>query len=146
MVKAGQSEDCRALLDWSSYVVNHFWQSCCYASDLDNFLVKPFIRYFLISWLFNMFILLYLSFSDRLLSVCLPVTFFTHTTSPKPLGHFQPNLTQSIFEWTNNLQIRTFHFSPNQYFGIIIVLCRCVYWFELWWVMWSIDLVFWGFF
>ncbi|XP_022286205.2 uncharacterized protein LOC111099125 isoform X3 [Crassostrea virginica] len=38
LVKAGQSEDCRALLDWSSYVVNHFWQSCCYASDLDNFL------------------------------------------------------------------------------------------------------------
>nr|XP_034319558.1 uncharacterized protein LOC117687331 [Crassostrea gigas] len=38
VIKAGQSKECRELLDWNTDIINHFWFSCCSATDLDNFM------------------------------------------------------------------------------------------------------------
>ncbi|XP_055999261.1 uncharacterized protein LOC125649364 [Ostrea edulis] len=39
VVAAGQSKECRPLLEWSRDIINHFWHACSLATDVDSFMV-----------------------------------------------------------------------------------------------------------
>lgn len=43
IVAAGQNKECRELLEWSRDIVNHFWYSCSYATDVDSFMVSRYL-------------------------------------------------------------------------------------------------------
>lgn len=43
VVAAGQNKECRELLEWSRDIVNHFWYSCSYATDVDSFMVSRYL-------------------------------------------------------------------------------------------------------
>ncbi|XP_055998952.1 uncharacterized protein LOC130047616 [Ostrea edulis] len=38
VVAAGQSKECRPLLEWSRDIINHFWHACSLATDVDSFM------------------------------------------------------------------------------------------------------------
>lgn len=43
IVATGQKKKCRELLQWSKDIINHFWYSCSYASNVGSFMVCWFL-------------------------------------------------------------------------------------------------------